>query len=64
MPDTLSKNDPRPVPPAPPGNDDCCHGGCDPCVFDLYSEALERYRIALEAWESRQASAATGKAGD
>jgi hypothetical protein len=46
-------DDPPPEPPKPPSADDCCHSGCDPCVFDLYDAALERYRIALAAWEAR-----------
>ena len=48
-------DDPRPVPLEHPGPEDCCKGSCDPCVFDLYDEALERYRAALQAWEARQA---------
>ncbi|MFM0627398.1 oxidoreductase-like domain-containing protein [Paraburkholderia xenovorans] len=38
-----------------PDLDDCCHSGCNPCVFDLYDEALERYRTALAEWQARQA---------
>jgi hypothetical protein len=38
---------PAPVPPVRPGADECCHSGCNPCVFDLYEEEMERYRIAL-----------------
>lgn len=51
----LSQNDPRPEPPERPGDDDCCRSGCDPCIFDLYQEELERYRAALAAWEAREA---------
>jgi hypothetical protein len=36
--------------------EDCCHSGCSPCVFDLYDEALERYKAALAAWEARHAA--------
>jgi hypothetical protein len=46
-------NDPRPVPPERPLPADCCGGGCDPCVFDLYAEALEAYEAALAAWRAR-----------
>jgi hypothetical protein len=42
------------VPPVPPDLDDCCHSGCNPCVFDRYDEALERYRAALAEWQARQ----------
>jgi hypothetical protein len=47
--------DPRPVPPARPSREDCCRSSCDPCIFDVYDEALDRYRSALRAWEERQA---------
>jgi hypothetical protein len=43
------------VPPARPSPEDCCKGSCDACVFDLYNEALDRYRADLRAWEERQA---------
>jgi hypothetical protein len=36
-----------PVEPVAPGLDDCCRNGCTPCVFDLYEEAMERYRKEL-----------------
>ena len=49
-------DDPRPDPPVPPSPDECCQSGCDPCVFDLYEEALERYKTQLRAWEARHAS--------
>ncbi|TAJ50789.1 MAG: hypothetical protein EPN60_18890 [Nevskiaceae bacterium] len=44
-----------PLPPRPlaPSEDDCCHQGCAPCVFDLYERALER-------WEERVAAAQKG----
>jgi hypothetical protein len=48
-------HDPRPVPPVRPSPDDCCKGSCDPCIFDLYDDALDRYRSDLQAWEERQA---------
>jgi len=51
-----SDDDPRPEPPERPANDDCCHCGCDPCIFDLYNEALERWRVELAAWEARRAA--------
>jgi hypothetical protein len=50
----MPSDDPQPLPPVQPDLDDCCHSGCQPCVFDLYDEALERYRIALAQWQERQ----------
>ncbi len=39
------------LPPAPrePDLDECCGSGCDPCVFDLYEQRLERWRERCEA---------------
>jgi hypothetical protein len=45
--------DPRPLPPREPDLEECCGSGCDPCVFDRYHEAFERYREALAAWLER-----------
>ena len=47
--------DPPPVAPLTPDINDCCLSGCSPCVFDLYDEALQRYRLQLQAWQQRQA---------
>ncbi|MBS6363015.1 MAG: hypothetical protein KH616_21970 [Burkholderia sp.] len=59
VPKTASRDrpldDPRPTPPPRPAPEDCCHSGCSPCVFDLYAEALGRYRVELAAWEARHA---------
>lgn len=52
----FTANDPRPTPPERPSPDDCCNSGCDPCVFDLYEEALDRYEEQVRAWEARHAS--------
>jgi hypothetical protein len=49
--------DPRPLPPREPGIAECCGSGCEPCVFDRYNEALERYQAALEAWLKRHPGA-------
>jgi hypothetical protein len=50
-------DDPRPEPPKPPELEDCCNSGCNPCVFDLYEDLAERYRVELAAWEARHAQA-------
>jgi hypothetical protein len=49
-----SQSKPRPQPPVEPQLEDCCRSGCTPCVFDLYSDALERYEKALAQWEAEQ----------
>lgn len=45
--------DPAPQPPRQPALEDCCLSGCSPCIFDLYEDALERYRIKLAEWQLR-----------
>jgi hypothetical protein len=45
--------DPAPERPERPKADDCCRGGCDPCVFDIYEEELARYEKALREWCQR-----------
>lgn len=49
-------DEPKPEPPREPESWECCQSGCDPCVFDRYWEALERYEQALARWELRRAS--------
>ncbi|SAK91924.1 hypothetical protein AWB82_06541 [Caballeronia glebae] len=51
-----SIDDPRPTPPERPLPEECCQSGCNPCIFDLYRQALERYEDELNAWEARQAA--------
>jgi hypothetical protein len=51
---TLDWPDPEPQPPPQPGLDDCCRSGCTPCVFDLYEDAMDRYRAELAKWQARQ----------
>jgi hypothetical protein len=53
-------DDPRPTPPERPLPDDCCQSGCNPCVFDLYEEALERYEARLAEWNARHAKRRRG----
>lgn len=49
--------DPKPEPPERPGDNECCQSGCEPCIFDMYADDLNVYRLALKAWEDRQAAA-------
>jgi hypothetical protein len=46
--------DPKPEPPREPEPGECCQSGCDPCVFDRYWDALDRYERALREWTLRQ----------
>ena len=55
-----ASDDPRPLPPREPAPEECCGGGCEPCVYDRYNDALERYRDALQAWLQRHPDAAPG----
>ena len=48
-----SPDDPPPMAPVRPQNDECCGGGCVPCIFDLYEEARARYEAALAQWRAR-----------
>ena len=52
-------DDPKPEPPRAPEQWECCQSGCDPCVYDLYWQAVDRYEAALRAWEARQKSSGT-----
>jgi hypothetical protein len=47
-------DDPPPAAPARPNADDCCQGGCARCVYDLYEDAMERYRAEVVAWHARR----------
>lgn len=38
----------KPVAPREPLPEECCGKGCTPCVFDVYAEALERYKAELK----------------
>lgn len=55
--------DPPPTPPVEPQLEDCCQSGCNPCIFDIYQDALERYRVALQAWQARRAAGAAKPSG-
>lgn len=46
-------DEPAPLPPPEPEPGACCQSGCEPCVYDLYWEAVDRYEQALAAWQER-----------
>jgi hypothetical protein len=47
-------HDPKPEPPREPEPWECCGSGCEPCVYDHYWEAIDRYEKVLAAWQARQ----------
>jgi len=53
----LPQDDPKPTEPERPAPGDCCHSGCAFCVEDLYQDELDRYRVALAAWQARHPAA-------
>ncbi|WP_102944426.1 oxidoreductase-like domain-containing protein [Stenotrophomonas sp. VV52] len=57
LPTSAADPDPRPIAPEEPGPNECCGSGCPLCVLDLYSDELQRYRIALAAWRLRHPEA-------
>lgn len=59
-------NEPQPLPPPPqlPDPNECCGGGCSPCIFDYYFMLLEeweeRYGLTLREYEKQQAATQIG----
>ena len=51
-----TRRKPLPPPPREPDLDECCGNGCDPCVFDLYEQRLERWEKRCEAIRQAQES--------
>lgn len=52
--------DPRPLPPEPPEPplpSDCCDGGCDRCVYDIYADEVDDYKQRLARWRERHPDA-------
>lgn len=49
-----------PPKPQPPDPSECCNSGCEPCVFELYEDALERWEARVERiwqrWRERGGS--------
>lgn len=50
-------DDPPPRPPEEPDPADCCGEGCVRCIYDVYDDAVERYRDKLRAWRERNPDA-------
>lgn len=49
--------DPRPLPPERPLPGDCCDGGCDRCVYDIYADEVDDYKQRLTRWRERHPDA-------
>jgi len=45
--------DPGPRLPPKPEPEPCCGSGCDPCVLELYEEALERWERQVAEIKAR-----------
>lgn len=48
---------PLPRPPREPDPADCCGSGCEPCIFEIYEERLERWRERCRAIREAEAEA-------
>jgi len=48
-----------PPPPERPDPADCCGGGCIPCIFDFYEEALERWEKEVAEIKAQRRAALT-----
>ncbi|MFO7858107.1 MAG: oxidoreductase-like domain-containing protein [Ectothiorhodospiraceae bacterium] len=54
MGDERDADGPRlPPKPQPPDPSECCNSGCEPCVFELYEDALERWEARVERIRQR-----------
>lgn len=53
-----------PAPPQPPEPEDCCGSGCDPCVYELYDEALERWERRVARIRARREKRRADQGGD
>jgi hypothetical protein len=53
MAELIPDDDPPPIAPVAPTMRDCCRGGCDPCVFQVYEEELARHEAKLNEWRLR-----------
>ena len=53
---SVAEDDPEPQPPREPEQWECCGSGCEPCVYDLYWAAMDRYERALQEWQLRRKS--------
>jgi hypothetical protein len=64
MSETADFHDPPPLEPSRPEDYECCGNGCEPCVFDLHAQAVDRWRSDMKAWRARQAARAEAPPGD
>ena len=64
MSETADLSDPPPLEPPRPEDYECCGNGCEPCVFDLHAQAVDRWRGEMKAWRARQAARAEAAPAD
>jgi hypothetical protein len=60
----MNDPDPRPQKPEIPLPCDCCDGGCDPCVYDVYADEMEAYAKELAAWQARHPDESGSRPGE
>ena len=53
-------DDPRPVPPVPPTDADCCHGGCDRCALERPLRLHHAYSVVYDASTGREVDSCGG----
>lgn len=51
----MKKND-IPLPPEKPSANECCGGGCAPCIYDYYYEAMEKWQEKYGDDQAKQQS--------
>jgi hypothetical protein len=55
--DELARSRSASTPPEPPLPSDCCDGGCDRCVYDIYADEVDDYKQRLARWRERHPDA-------
>ncbi|WP_372834159.1 oxidoreductase-like domain-containing protein [Pontibacterium sp.] len=57
----MTANAERPV---PPGDNECCEGGCSPCVWDHYHEAMRVWQEQQKAEKAKAQAELEKSEGD
>lgn len=46
--------------PQPPGDNECCEGGCSPCVWDRYYDELRDWQAQQAVLKAKEAAEKDG----